>query len=95
MHVRHFPDLPSGEITIEGTSTTKHCTTRKHNELEKKEEKRALFKNRISAATEKEEGIRETTENKTRSFGEGWGKECTYSIAFQSLPRPAIWRDHH
>jgi len=27
IHVRHFPDLPFGEITIEGTSVTKHCTT--------------------------------------------------------------------
>ena len=25
-HVRHFPDLPFGEITIEGTSSEKHCT---------------------------------------------------------------------
>ena len=23
----HFPDVPLGEITIEGTSITKHCTT--------------------------------------------------------------------
>ena len=27
IHVRHFPDLPGGEITIEFTSTLKHCTT--------------------------------------------------------------------
>jgi hypothetical protein len=26
-HGRHLPDLPSGEITIEGTSIVKHCTT--------------------------------------------------------------------
>ena len=26
-HGRHFPDLPGGEITIEGTSFVKHCTT--------------------------------------------------------------------
>ena len=25
LHVRHFPDLPSGEITIEGTRIEKHC----------------------------------------------------------------------
>ena len=25
-HVRHFPDLPGGEITIEGRSIGKHCT---------------------------------------------------------------------
>jgi hypothetical protein len=27
MHVHHFPDLPGREITIEDTSTFKHCTT--------------------------------------------------------------------
>ena len=27
MHGRHFPDLPFGEIAIEGTSFTKHCIT--------------------------------------------------------------------
>jgi hypothetical protein len=27
LHERHFPDLPCGEITIEGTSILKHCTT--------------------------------------------------------------------
>ena len=27
LHVCHFPDLPRGEITIEGTSIFKHCTT--------------------------------------------------------------------
>ena len=26
-HGRHFPDLPGGEITIEGISIVKHCTT--------------------------------------------------------------------
>jgi len=26
-HGRHFTDLPGREITIEGTSTVKHCTT--------------------------------------------------------------------
>jgi len=26
-HVYHFPDLPGGEITIEGSSIVKHCTT--------------------------------------------------------------------
>ena len=25
-HGRHFPDLPFGDITIEGSSTVKHCT---------------------------------------------------------------------
>jgi hypothetical protein len=27
IHGHHFPDLPFGEITIEGTSSVKHCTT--------------------------------------------------------------------
>ena len=27
VHVRHIPDLPCGEITIEVTSLFKHCTT--------------------------------------------------------------------
>jgi hypothetical protein len=27
LHVHHFPDLPGGEITIEGISFEKHCTT--------------------------------------------------------------------
>ena len=27
LHGRHFPDLPCGEITIEGNSNRKHCTT--------------------------------------------------------------------
>ena len=26
IHGRHFPDLPGGEITIEGSSMVKHCT---------------------------------------------------------------------
>ena len=60
-HLRHFPDIPGGNITIECTGRLKHCNmrARQHktnsndkNGLEKKE-KRALFKNRISAATER------------------------------------------
>ena len=27
IHARHFPDLPGGEITIEGSSILKHYTT--------------------------------------------------------------------
>ena len=27
IHVRHFPDLPRGEIIIKVTSREKHCTT--------------------------------------------------------------------
>ena len=57
-HVRHFPNLPGGEITIEGNSTGKHCitATKKSPRIKmglKKKEERALFKNRISAATRK------------------------------------------
>ena len=31
IHVRHIPDLPGGEITIEGLSILKHCTTATEN----------------------------------------------------------------
>ena len=66
VHVRHIPDLPCGEITIESTSLVKHCTTatkkspRIKNRFENKdhEEERTLFKNRISAATEMKKGNR-------------------------------------
>jgi hypothetical protein len=60
IHVPHFPNLPCGEITIEGTSFPKHCTTQHQrkvqnkNGLEKKE-KRALFKIEL-AQPQKEEG---------------------------------------
>jgi hypothetical protein len=59
-HGRHFLDLPFGDITIEGISIVKHCTTAATREKSKDkkglEKKRgiALFKNRISAATQKE-----------------------------------------
>ena len=36
-HGRHFPDLPGGEITIEGTSTHKHCTTSSNNKEKSKD----------------------------------------------------------
>jgi hypothetical protein len=57
-HARHFSDLPCGEITIEGTSTQKHCTnaaTRKSPRIKmlKKRGESIVFKNRISAATER------------------------------------------
>ena len=61
-HARHFPDLPGGEITIEGTSTLKHCTTstKKSPRIKmgwKKKRERVLFKNRIRAATERRREI--------------------------------------
>ena len=41
IHGNHFPDLPCGEITIEGTSFVKHCTTattkKSNNGFEKKD----------------------------------------------------------
>jgi hypothetical protein len=53
-HVRHFPNLPCREITIEGTSKSKHCTTYSNNKEKSKDikdknglknkEERALFK---------------------------------------------------
>jgi len=33
-HARHFPDLPGGEITIEGSSTAKHCTTQQQRKVQ-------------------------------------------------------------
>jgi len=49
--VRHFPDLPFGEITIEGTSIVKHC-------------KRKIFKNRISSTQKREKENRNTQKKK-------------------------------
>ena len=77
-HVRHFPDLPGGEITIEGTSIGKHCTTatKKSPTINiglKKKEERALFKNRISAATERRREIEAA--KKRPDLGEGGEKE--------------------
>ena len=63
LHVRRFPDLPGGEISIEGSRLLKHCTTatKKSPRIKmgwKKKEERALFKNRISAAAERRRGNR-------------------------------------
>ena len=63
LHERHFPDLPCGEITIEGTSIVKHCTTttKKSPRIKmglKKKEERTLFKNRMSADTERRREIK-------------------------------------
>jgi len=33
-HVRHFPDVPCGEITIEVTSSVKHCTTQQQRKFQ-------------------------------------------------------------
>ena len=62
LHVRQVPDLPCGEITIEGSSTLKHCTyttTKKSPRIKMgwKKKRGALFKNRISAATERRREI--------------------------------------
>ena len=58
----------------------------------KNKEERALFKNRISAATERK---REKETAKKRSDLGEWGEECTYFDTFSSLSRPARWRDHY
>ena len=78
-HVYHFPDLPGGEITIEGTSTVKHCTTHSNNKEKpkdknglKKKEGRALLK-RISA---KKKGRRENETDKKRPDLEERGGRC-------------------
>jgi len=34
LHVRHFPDLPFGEVTIEGLSPLKHCTTQQQRKVQ-------------------------------------------------------------
>ena len=73
-HVRHSTDIPSGEITVEGTSSMEHCTTattKKSPRIKmgwKKKEERALFKNRISAATERRREIE--TAKKRPDLGE-------------------------
>ena len=48
LHVRHFPNLPCGEITIEGLSPFKHCIT-----TSKKSRKKESIK-LISAGQKKE-----------------------------------------
>ena len=76
-HVHHFPDLPFGEITIEGTSTHKHCVhhtaaTKKNPRLKMGLEKevRALFKNVISV-------VKQPKKDPILRRG---GRECTYCI---------------
>ena len=34
LYKRHFPDLPFGEITIEGSSRLKHCTTQQQRKVQ-------------------------------------------------------------
>ena len=62
-HVCHTPNLPCGEITIEGLSTTKHCTQQQQQKQKFKDknglnkiEERSLFKNIISANTKGRRG---------------------------------------
>jgi hypothetical protein len=61
LHVRHIPDLPGREITIEVTSTQKHCTTaateqsKDKNGLEKNK-RRAHFSKIELVLPQKEEG---------------------------------------
>jgi hypothetical protein len=92
LHGRHFPDLPFGEITIEGTSIPKHCTTQQQRKVqdkngsEKKEEERALFKNGISAATERR---KKGATKKRPDRGEGGAKNertVTHEHHFPDLP---------
>ena len=60
--------------------------------LEKKERREHCSKIEL-VLPQKEEG-EEKQPNKDPIL-EREGKECTYLIACPSLPRPAIWRDHH
>ena len=63
-HCRHFPDLPGREITIEGNSIVKHCTTQQQKEKSKMIQmgwkKEEMFKNIINA-NKKQRREKETT----------------------------------
>ena len=84
IHVRHFPDLPCGDITIEVTSITKHCTTPtakksptiKKKGIEKKKRGEQCSKNRISAASERRK--EKEKQPKKDPILERVRKECTY-----------------
>jgi hypothetical protein len=82
IHVRHSPDLPGGEITIEVTSTLKHCTTatKKSTRIEmgwKKEMRREHCSKIELALPEKEKGKNRNSLNKTRSWR---GKKRVYVL---------------
>ena len=68
LHVRHFPDLPCGKITIEGSSTLKHCThtaTKKSPRIKMGWKKRGKnIKNRIISASAKKGRRKKETANK-------------------------------
>ena len=80
-HVRHFPDLPFGEITIEGISFTKHCTTttKKSPRIKmgwKKKKRREHCSKIELVLPQKEEGKQK--QPKKDPILEREGKECTY-----------------
>ena len=102
LHPRHFPDLPGGEITIEGTSTTKHCTTNKEKSKEKNglEKKRgeSIVQKKNQCCHRKKKGINRSSAEihvHVDPILEREGRECTYCVSCSSLPRPAMWRGHH
>ena len=96
IHVCHFPDLPFGEITIEGTSIPKHCTTQQQRKVQDKngsEKKRREHCSKMeSVLPQKEEKKEQPKKDPIVVRG---GEERTYLIAWFSLSRPAKWRDHH
>jgi len=82
LHGRHFPDLPGGEITIEGTSQFKHCTKQQNKEKSMikmgfKKERRALFNNtcKISCRKKKEKRNRRNS-----------GRTVLHGFHFPDLP---------
>jgi hypothetical protein len=64
----------------------------RENWMAKEKKERTLFKNRISAATERRREIE--VAKKRPDLGEGGG-ECTYLHTWWSLARPPRRRDYH
>jgi hypothetical protein len=74
-HGRHFPDLPCGEITIEGSSILKHCTTTTTKKsprikMSLKKKKRREHCSKIELVLERRREI-EVAKKKTRSWRGG------------------------
>jgi hypothetical protein len=57
-HGYHRTDIPGGEITVEGSSTSKHCTTGTKRSNDQQGGKKTLIKFKISARPTKERGKR-------------------------------------
>jgi len=94
--VRHFPDLPGREISIEDKSLVKHCTQQQQqkkskdkNGLRKKKERAYYFKKRISAATERK---REIEAAKKRPDLEEGGRVYVLLYMFVTFPTCQVER---